>query len=100
MLRRLLHGKLREILDLFFDATDKEQVEVSVLGGLFEDGKVALRNLSVRQALLDELALPVRVVAGFVGRLERGRTGFTFRGIAARTNPRSRYGQDPSAKNG
>ena len=70
MLGQLIFRGLKQVLQLFFVGLNKQQLEISAFGSLFESGRVKLSDLLFRRELLDRLPFPLRLSMGFVGRIE------------------------------
>ena len=58
------------MISIFFVGLKKQQLEINALGNLFESGSVKLSDLLFRRELLDSFPSPLRLVAGYVGRIE------------------------------
>ena len=70
VLGQLIFRGLKQVLQLFFVGLNKQQLEISAFGSLFESGRVKLSDLLFRRELLDRLPFPLRLSMGFVGRIE------------------------------
>ena len=70
MLGQLIFRGLKQVLQIFFVGLNKQQLEISAFGSLFESGRVKLSDLLFRRELLDRLPFPLRLSMGFVGRIE------------------------------
>ena len=70
VLGQLIFRGLKQVLQIFFVGLNKQQLEISAFGSLFESGRVKLSDLLFRRELLDRLPFPLRLSMGFVGRIE------------------------------
>ncbi|CAM9778658.1 unnamed protein product [Choristocarpus tenellus] len=69
MFEDLISTGLQAMLLEVFEEVDKKQLNVSLVGDIFEASHLELTDLRVKKSLLTDLNLPVECREGLVGRL-------------------------------
>ena len=81
ILKNAVYKSLKGVLHDFFEDTCLDQLRLDVLGNLFEESSVDLRDLRLRRDLFNALDLPAALRGGYVGHIRiEGLAGFAAGG--------------------
>lgn len=70
---------LQAVLAEVFEAVDKDQLNVSLVGDIFKESHLELTDLRLKKTLFKDMNLPVDVKEGLVGKLVvQGLSGESF----------------------
>lgn len=70
MIKRIVHAAFKVILDEAFIGASKDTLKFDILGGIFTNSSIALKNLDIRPDIFDVCFQPVKLTCGHIGSMK------------------------------